>query len=135
MTGSAENNSIGLTSERPSGSELYPWYDSVWLSKYEEAKNIIRAARPEILPAFIEAFRVLHTRPDFKVKFLEHPFDADTLTEIKRVTASLHPTDLELHEARRFGRFVVHDRPFFTELQERTVPWVSEIVGEPVEVS
>jgi hypothetical protein len=27
----------------------------------------------------------------------------------------------------------VHDHPFFTELQQRIVPWVSEMVGEPVE--
>jgi hypothetical protein len=135
MTGFAENNSIGLTENRPSNSQLYPWYDSVWLSKYEEAKNIIREVRPEALQTFMDAFRILHTPPDFKVKFLEQPFDEATLGEIKRVTASLQPTDLELHEARRFGRFVVHDRPFFTELQQRTVPWVSEMVGEPVEVS
>jgi hypothetical protein len=28
---------------------------------------------------------------------------------------------------------VVHDHPFFTELQQRATPWVSELVGEPVE--
>jgi hypothetical protein len=30
---------------------------------------------------------------------------------------------------------VVHDHPFFTELQERTVALVSEAVGEPVEAA
>jgi hypothetical protein len=135
MTDHAEKDNVGIAEVRPSNSQLYPWYDSVWLSKYEEAKNIIREARPEALRTFMDAFRILHTPPDFKVKFLEQPFDAATLDEIKRVTASLQPTDLELHEARRFGRFVVHDRPFFTELQQRTVPWLSEMVGEPVEVS
>jgi hypothetical protein len=128
-----EKDGVGLAEARPSNSRLYPWYDSVWLSKYEEAKSIIRRVRPDALPAFLTAFRILHTRPDFKVKFLEQPFDDATLAEIRRVTASLQPTDLELHEARQFGRFVVHDHPFFAELQQRTVPWVSEIAGEPVE--
>lgn len=135
MPESVENNLNGLTENRPSNSALYPWYDSGWLSKYEEAKRIVRRAHPEKLPDFIEAFRVLHTRPDFKANFLEQPFDAATFDEIKRVSASLHPTDLKLHETRNFGRFVVQDRPFLTELQQRTVPWVSELVGEPVEVS
>jgi hypothetical protein len=120
---------------RPSSSRLYPWYDSVWLSKYEEAKAILRRARPDTLPMFVDAFRVAHTRPDFKVKLLEQPFDAATLAEIRRVTASLKPTDLELHEARQFGRFVVHNHPFFMELQQRSVSWLSEAAGEPLEAS
>jgi hypothetical protein len=133
MTDYAEKDGAGPAEARPSNSRLYPWYDSVWLSKYEEAKTIIRRVRPGALPAFVNAFRILHTRPDFKVKFLGQPFDDATLAEIRRVTASIQPTDLELHEARQFGRFVVHDHPFFTELQQRSVPWVSEIVGEPIE--
>ena len=133
MSDRIENKSIGLAEARPSGSRLYPWYDSVWLSTYEEAKAIIRAVRPDALPTFVDEFRGLHTRLDFKVKFLEQPFDDAVLAEIRSVTASLRPTDLKLHEARSFGRFVVHDHPFFAELQQRTIPWVSEIVGEPVE--
>jgi hypothetical protein len=128
-----ERDGVGRAQPRPSNSRLYPWYDSVWLSKYEEAKAIVRVARPEALEAFVDAFRILHTQPDFKVKFLKQPFNDATLAEIKRATASLQPTDLELHEASRFGRFVVHNHPIFTELQQRAAPWVSELVGEPVE--
>ena len=133
MTDYEERDGVGLAEARPSNSRFYPWYDSVWLSRYEEAKSIIRTVRPDALAAFVDAFHILHTQPDFKGKFIEQPFDAATLGEIRRVTASLRPADLELHEARRFGRFVVHDHPFFTELQQGTVPWVSELVGEPVE--
>jgi hypothetical protein len=135
VTDTAKKNGVGLAEARPYNSRLYPWYDSVWLTKYEEAKAILRSERPDALQAFVDAFRISHTRPDFKVKFLEQPFDGATLAEIRRVTASLRPTDLELHEARQFGRFVVHDHPFFTELQQRTVPWVSEVVGDAVETS
>ena len=31
---------------RPTESALYPWYDSVWLTKYARARVIIRAVRP-----------------------------------------------------------------------------------------
>jgi hypothetical protein len=135
MEDSTETNHIGLTESRPPRSQRYPWYDSVWLSRFDRAKDIIRSVKPGALAAFVDAFRVFRTRPDFQVRLLEQPFDADTLREIRRAAASLRPTDLQLHEARTFGRFVVHDHPFFTELQQRTVPLVSEVVGEPVELS
>lgn len=135
MTDSAEKGVLGLKESRPARSQLYPWYDSVWLTKYARAKAIIRMVRPDALAAFVDALRVFHTRPDFQVRLLERPFDDDTLGEIRRVAASLRPPDLELHEARMFGRFVVHDHPFFTELQQRTVPLVSGVVGEPVEAA
>ncbi len=135
MADSTGKDSLGLPEGRPANSRLYPWYDSEWLSKYVEAKATIRAVKPDALAGFVDAFRILHTRPDFQVKLLEQPFDTATLGEIRRVAASLRPTDLELHEARRFGRFVVHDHPFFTELQQRVVPLVSELVRESVETS
>jgi hypothetical protein len=135
VTGSGRNGGAGFAEARPAKSLLYPWYDSVWLSKYEEAKAILRSARPDTLAAFVEAFRIFHARPDFKVKSVEQPFDAATLAEIRRVAGSLKPADLELHEARQFGRFVVHNHPFFTELQRRAVSWISEAAGEPLEAS
>jgi len=135
MKDSAEKRQIGLTEPRPARGAVYPWYDSVWLGKYDRAKAIIQKVRPEALAAFVDAFRILRTRPDFQVRLFERPFDDNTLHEIRRVVQSLRPTDLELHEVRAFGRFVVHGHPFFTELQQRTVPLVSEAVGEAVEGS
>ena len=124
-----------LSERRPERSRLYPWYDSVWLTKYEMAKAIIRTVRPDGLAEFIDAFRVFHTRSDFKARLLERPFDDATLVEISREVKSLRPTDLKLHEARRFGRIVVQHHPFFTELQQRVVPLVNEVAGEVVEAS
>jgi len=135
MTDSAEKRDNGPTEPRPTRSPLYPWYDSVWLAKYVRAKAILQTVRPDALEAFVDAFRTLRTRPDFQVQLLERPFDDHTLHEIRRVAQSLRPTDLELHEVRAFGRFVVHDHPFLTELQQRSVPLVSEAVGEAVEMS
>lgn len=135
MAESTENASIGLRESRPAKSRLYPWYDSGWLTKYARAKAIIRKVRPAELKGFEDAFRILHTRQDFEVRPFDRIFDDDVLAEVPRVVASLRPTDLELHEARMFGRFVVHNHPVFSELQQRTIPLVSEAVGEPVEMS
>lgn len=118
---------------RPSRSDVYPWYDSVWLAEYTRAKSTIETTRPEVLRAFVDAFRIFHTPPSFRVRLLERIFDDDTMAEIRRVVRSLRPTALELHEARAFGRFVVHDHPYFTALHHRVVPIVSGVVGEPVE--
>jgi len=105
----------------------------VWLTEYTRAKATIETTRPEVLRAFVDAFRIFHTPPSFRVRRLERIFDDDTLAEIQRVARSLRPIDLELHEAPTFGRFVVHDHPYFTALHHRIVPIVSEVVGEPVE--
>jgi hypothetical protein len=107
----------------------------VWLTDYDRAKSIIQKVKPSALASFVDAFRILHTRPDFEVRLLESPFGGDTLEEIRAQVASIRPLDLELHEARSFGRFVVHDHPFFAELQRHVIPLVSEVVGELVEPS
>ncbi len=120
---------------RPASSQLYPWYDSLWLTQYARAVEIVRSVRPDRLNGFVDAFRIFHTPPGFETLLIERGLDDDTLQAIRRVVASLRPSDLELHEARSFGRFVVHDHPFFTELQHRLVPLVSGAVGEPVQVS
>lgn len=125
----------GLEEGRSPGSALFPWYDSRWLTQYVQARAIIEKVSPASLGAFEDALRVLRTRPDFRERVLDRPFDDQTLDEIQRVTNALRPLDLQLHEAQSFGRFVVHDHSSFTELHHRAVPWVSEAVGEPVEPS
>lgn len=124
-----------MTDSRPARSESYPWYDSHWLAEYARCTALIQRVKPEALPEFVEALHIFQTRPDFQVRVLDRVFDAAELREIGRQVAALQPTDLELHEARSFGRFVVHNHPYFTELQQRTVPLMSEVVGEDVEVS
>jgi hypothetical protein len=71
---STDKDRLGLPENRPANSRLYPWYDSVWLSKYAEAKATIRGVKPNALAGFVDAFRILHTRPDFQVRLLEQPF-------------------------------------------------------------
>lgn len=120
---------------RPNRSSAYPWYDSVWLEEYTKAKAIIRKIKPDALTAFESAFQIFQTRNDFQEKVLERVFDDNTLDEIRRVVKSLRPSDIEMHEAQSFKRFVVHDNPFFNELQKQITPLVSAAAGEPVETS
>jgi len=125
----------GQAGRRPTRSRAFPWYDSVWLDEYAKAKAIIRKIKPGALAAFEAAFQVFQTQSDFQVKVIERVFDEKTLEEIRRVVKSLKPSDIEMHEAKSFKRFVVHDNPFFTELQKQIIPLVSAAAGEPVEVS
>ncbi len=119
---------------RSSGVE-YPWYDSLWLSAFEKAQRIVRESAPHRLDEFKRAFDVFRTHADFRVRKFSPLFDDATLAEIRRVVATLMPQQLELHEARSFKRFVVHDHTYFNQLQDSLVELVGEAVGEPVEGS
>ncbi len=113
----------------------YPWYDSFWLTKYQRAKDVIQRVQPDKLPVFVSALSRLRTEADFRTKKIPGVFDDATMATIRKKISAFQLTELELHEFKRFGRFVVHDHPFFTELQERVIDLVSEAAGEPVEAS
>lgn len=118
--------------------KTYPWYDSRWLAQYWRAKSIVARVAPGRLAQFVEALRPLQTPPDFRTRKLRRPFDDAALGRIRETAASLDPSQLEvhqLHEARTFRRFVVHDHPLFTALHREAVPLVSEAAGEEVEPS
>jgi hypothetical protein len=110
----------------------YPWYDSQWLNAYVAAKQLIGQIRPEQPPEFVERFEVLRTRPREVVEF-HRVFDAAVMERIRRVVLTLQPSLLERHEREDFGRLVVHNHPYFDELQESIVDVVSEAAGEAVE--
>jgi len=113
----------------------YPWYDSFWLVKYRRAKEVIRRVQPEKLPVFVAALSGLRTEADFRVKRIPALFDDATMAAIRQKISTFQLTEMEMHEFKRFGRFVVHNHPFFTELQKRTIDLVSEAAGESVEAS
>ncbi len=118
---------------RPSRSSRFPWYDSLWLQDYESALDLIGRHAPERLDEFVAACSVFVTDPSFETTVIEHLVDDDTLSEIRKVIVGLDPAALELHEARTFRRFVVHDHPYFTALGARYAGLVSAAVGEAVE--
>ena len=121
------------SAERIDESSAYPWYDSKWLTRYTQAVDIVRRVKPGAEAECVAAFAPLRTDRRFEATRLERPFDAATVAEIKTTVASFHPTALEFHEAKMHGRFIVHDHPYFTALQERMEPLISEAVGEEVE--
>jgi hypothetical protein len=110
---------------------LFPWYDSHWLSAYWRTREFLAIRSPDVLRVFERATQPLHTRRDFE-EFVSDWVDAAQLAEIREVVRSLRPDQLELHEARAFGRFVVHDHPYFTGLQERFRERVEAFAGEPL---
>ncbi|MEZ0309399.1 MAG: hypothetical protein ACAH21_15860 [Ramlibacter sp.] len=120
---------------RPIASKDYPWYDSEWLSAYHRALAILRRVAPARVAEFEQAFDVLRTQPGFKAKVIERAFDEPTMDAIRKVVAGLTPEQLKPYEAREFRRFITHNHPFFDALHQRTIEWVSEAAGEPVEAS
>lgn len=116
-------------------SKKFPWYDAVWLNRYVAAKKVIERVRPELLESFMQAFEPFRTRPDFAIRQLDRVFDDATMEKIKELVRTLNIQRLEAHEARAMGRFVVHDDPYFTELQASLTDRVSELVEEKVEPS
>jgi hypothetical protein len=111
----------------------YPWYDSKWLRHFAAAQAIIREVCPDRLEEFVRAFDVFRTPPDFQVRELPRVFDEAVMERIRTTAKSFAIGELEMHELKTFGRFVVHDLPYFNELQREIVPLVSELVGEEVE--
>src|SRR6266403_5526005 len=95
----------------------YPWYGSFWLIKYQRAEDVIRRVQPEKLPVFVAALSGLRTGADFRVKRVPGLFDDTTVATIRQTIGMFQLTELELHELKKFGRFVVHDHPFFADLQ------------------
>ena len=66
-----------------------------------------------------------------------HPFDSVTTRQMyERAFYMLQVKKKRSeHELKYFGRYVIEDDDFFTSVQRRMIGFVSDAVGEPVEVS
>jgi hypothetical protein len=124
-----------FTKVRPQRSAGFPWYDSGWLDCFFRACELVRTHHPARLMEFQQALAVFETSEKFEVQKLTTVFDEETMSLVRSTVDSLRPDELELHEAKQFHRFVVHDHPFFTRLQNEIVPLVGDVVGEAVEIS
>ena len=111
----------------------YPWYDSPWLRTYMQAQEIIKQHAPHRLAEFINAFDPLRTRPDYQVEKINEVFEPTLLKEIRDFVDTLKTGEMEKQELLNFGRLVVHDDPYFNQLQKKLTDLVSERVQEPVE--
>ncbi len=115
--------------------QLFPWYDSDWLSTYVRAKRLIQSDYPHKYAEFVDAFQPLKTRLDFQTIAIDEIFDREIFSQIEDSIAQLAPATIEQHELFKFGRFVVHDYEYFTQLHQLITPLVSELVEEAVEPS
>jgi len=111
------------------------WYDSIWLTQYLTAKDIVARVAPQKLEEFVHAFDRLRTRADFAVVDAPNILDQSSLELVRKTISEIAPQQFELHEVKRFGRLIFHDHPVFGGLQQTLTPRVSEIVGEEVEPS
>ena len=115
--------------------DAFPWYDSLWLSAYVEAKAIILRECPHKLDEFEGAMNSLRAPHDFHVRELGKALDASTLAHVKKIIEDIRQEKLEKHELFSFGRLVVHDHPEFTKVQLLLTDTVSDLVGEAVQPS
>ncbi|MDQ3171794.1 MAG: hypothetical protein M3Q55_16790 [Acidobacteriota bacterium] len=112
---------------------MFPWYDSWWLAEYERAKRLLAHSSPAILDRFIHEMRVFRTDPAFTVQTVDGLLDEADWKQVHQTIAALRHGDLDMTEAKAFGRFVARNCPYFSGLQRRLTAFVSERVGEPVE--
>lgn len=111
----------------------FPWYDGYWLRRYYAAREYLARNRPDKLAEFVATIDRLRTRLDFQPVEVKSFLDPDTLQEAREVVRSIPQGQLELHEMHSFGRFIVHNHAWFTDLQQRLASRVAELVGEEVE--
>lgn len=114
----------------------YSWYDAWWLAAFAEARAVIAKTSPAVLDGFLAAVEPLRTSPDFEPVVVDDLLPAPRLEEVK---AQIRAPDLAaldadgLAEARRFGRYITRNVPYFSALQRDLTPIVSRLAGEPVE--
>lgn len=111
------------------GVKAFPWYDAFFLQMFEAARRYLASVLPDQLAAFEAAFEPLRTPRDFRVRQVEGLFAPDRLQAIRDEVAKLPAAKLEPHELASFGRMVVHDHPYFVELQRELLPMASELAG------
>jgi hypothetical protein len=111
------------------------WYDSVWLSAYFAAKDIVTRVAPERLDEFVRSFDILRTSPGFSARHLPQIIGPALLEQIRGIVRAIPRDKYEMHEMKLFGRFIVHDYPEITKLQNSLADKVSEWAGEAVEPS
>jgi len=114
-------------------SDRFPWYDGAWLRAFADVRHHLAVHDPVALAQFLAKTDVFRTSPEFSARHLQDVFTPDVMERVRTLTKSLTPSDLELHEAKSFGRWVVHDHPYLTELQREATNRVSALCGEEVE--
>ena len=111
----------------------FDWYDALWLRAYFEAQGSSNAVRPAGSPISSKRCGCFAPIPRSKCAACPACSMPTDLAAIRQEIAAVPRENLEMHEMRQFGRFVVHDWPPFTRLQEELTGYVSELAGEDLE--
>ena len=111
-----------------------PWYDAHFLRFYEVAQHYLSAIAPQELERFVAGFDAIRPDRNCTLEPVARLFDEDTRDEIKQVVTNLTPAQLESHEEDGFGRAILHDHPFFSQLQQQIIPLVSDLAGRELAI-
>lgn len=105
------------------------WYDSHFVRRFEVAKHYLARVRPDTLEAFVRGFDALLPPPGFAPVVVDDLFDTATRDQIRQTARSIPEAMLKRDELAEFGRHIVHDFPWFIELQQQLLPRISALVG------
>ena len=105
------------------------------MASYVAVRDLFRANCPERETEFTDAFKRLHTDPEFRTIELQQVIGPRVLEDLRRLIAEVQIGALENHELFRFGRYVIHNHPYLNQMQGALTRLVSDHVGEPVEAS
>ena len=109
------------------------WYDAHFLRRLEAAKEYLGLVRPDSLDGFVRAFDILLPAEGFAPVAIDDLFDAATQQKIRKVSRTIPADRLSAAEMEDFGRHIVHDHPWFVELQQQLAPRISALAGRELE--
>jgi len=105
------------------------WYDSHFARRYQVARHYLAQVRPDTLESFERGFDVLRPPDGFEPQLIVDLFDTPTRERIVETTRAIPAAMLKDDEIADFGCYIVHDQPWFVELQRDLLPRVSALTG------
>ncbi|APE27322.1 hypothetical protein [Aurantiacibacter gangjinensis] len=109
------------------------WYDSLFLRHWVAARRYLAIVRPDRLAQFEDGFLALKPAAGFEPIILRDMLGEARRSELAQIVSAMPPSLLETHELSSFGRYVVHDHPPFSALQQELLPLVSDHAGMALE--
>lgn len=105
------------------------WYDAHFARRFAVARHYLGLVRPDALAGFVQAFDLLLPPAGFAPVMVDDLFDATTRQQLRDTVRTMPPATLKSHEMADFGRHIVHDFPWFVELQQQLLPRMSALAG------
>lgn len=113
------------------------WYDRNFHKRYAAAIAYLTVVRPESVPLFASGLAPLRTRDDFSATRLRNVLSSANFDEVVKYVDAIRPSQTAKsanreNELNGFGRELVRNHPFFTDLQAGLTSLVSGLAGEPL---